>query len=81
MQSLSIHDQTRVLNDLDEKIHKVVELVLEHPSLLKVMDRGLNASESGTQEKEDNLHSPPVPSSGKPIQGPVPGTQTLANNK
>ena len=32
--------------------------------------------------EEDNLlHSPPVPSSGKPIQGPVPGTQTLANNK
>ena len=32
--------------------------------------------------EEDNLlHSPPVPSSGKPIQGPVPGTQTLTNNK
>ena len=32
--------------------------------------------------EEDNLlHSPPVPSSGKPIQGPVPGTQTSANNK
>ena len=32
--------------------------------------------------EEDNLlHSPPVPSSGKPIQGPVPGTQTSAKNK
>ena len=32
--------------------------------------------------EEDNLlHSPPVPSSGKPIQGPVPGTQTSANNR
>src|SRR5919197_5835445 len=32
-------------------------------------------------EVDNLLHSPPVPSSGKPIQGPVPGTQTLANNK
>jgi hypothetical protein len=47
IQALSSDTETRVLNDLDEKIHNVVELVLERPSLRKVMDNlELNASES-----------------------------------
>ena len=46
IQSLSIDQQSRVLNDLDEKIHKTTELMLERPSLYRVMDRGLIASES-----------------------------------
>jgi hypothetical protein len=37
LQSLSIHWQTRVLNDLDEKVHET-ELMLERPSLLRVLD-------------------------------------------
>jgi hypothetical protein len=36
IQSLSIHDQTRVLNDLDEKFHKMAELTMQGPSLGKV---------------------------------------------
>src|SRR6266705_6924916 len=47
IQSLSIDQQSRVLNDLDEKIHKTTELMLERPSLRKVMDNlGLTASDS-----------------------------------
>jgi hypothetical protein len=33
IQSLSIDQQSRVLNELDEKIHKTTELMLERPSL------------------------------------------------
>src|ERR671937_236831 len=32
LQSLSIHDQTRVLNDLDEKVRKMAEIIIEKPS-------------------------------------------------
>jgi hypothetical protein len=47
IQSLSIDQQSRVLNDLDEKIHKTTELMLERPSLQRVVDNlGLTASES-----------------------------------
>jgi hypothetical protein len=47
IQSLSIDQQSRVLNDLDEKIRKTTELMLERPSLRKVMDNiGLTASDS-----------------------------------
>jgi hypothetical protein len=47
IQAISSDTETRVLNDLDEKIHNVLELVLERPSLRKVMDNlELNASES-----------------------------------
>jgi hypothetical protein len=47
IQSLSIYHQSRVLDDLDEKIHKTTELMLERPSLRKVTDNlGLTASES-----------------------------------
>ena len=38
IQSLSIHDQTRVLNDLDEKFHKMAELTMQDPSLGKVIE-------------------------------------------
>jgi len=50
IQSLSIDQQSRVLNDLDEKIHKTTELMLERPSLQRVVDNpdklGSTASES-----------------------------------
>jgi hypothetical protein len=47
IQSLSIDQQSRVLNDLDEKIHKTTELMLERPSLQRVVDNlGLTSSES-----------------------------------
>ena len=38
LQSLSIHEQTRVLNDLDEKVHETIELMMERPSLQRVLD-------------------------------------------
>jgi hypothetical protein len=38
IQSLSIDQQTRVLNDLDEKFHKMAELIMEDPSIGKVID-------------------------------------------
>jgi hypothetical protein len=37
MQSLSIDIQTKVLNDLDEKVHKMVEIIVEKPSMQKVI--------------------------------------------
>jgi len=47
IQNLSIDQQSRVLNDLDEKIHKTTELMLERPSLRKVIDNlGMAASDS-----------------------------------
>jgi hypothetical protein len=36
---LSIDQQTRVLNDLDEKYHKMSELIMEDPSIGKVIDK------------------------------------------
>src|SRR2546425_8851203 len=50
IQSLSIDQQSRVLNDLDEKLHKTTELMLERPSLQRVVDNpdkfGSTASDS-----------------------------------
>src|SRR5437879_6149012 len=37
IQSLSIDQQTRVLNDLDEKVRKMAELIIEKPSMQKVI--------------------------------------------
>ena len=39
IQSLSIDQQTRVLNDLNEKYHNMVELAMEDPSIQKVIDK------------------------------------------
>jgi hypothetical protein len=38
IQSLTIDQQTRVLNDLNEKYHKIAELTMEDPSIQKVID-------------------------------------------
>jgi sarcosine oxidase delta subunit len=46
IQSLSIDQQTRVLNDLDEKFHNMAELAMEDPSIQKVIDN------QGTQSRE-----------------------------
>jgi hypothetical protein len=37
MQSLSIDVQTKVLNDLDEKVRKMAEIIIEKPSMQKVI--------------------------------------------
>ncbi len=37
MQSLSVDIQTKVLNDLDEKVRKMAEIIIEKPSLQKVI--------------------------------------------
>ena len=37
MQSLSVDIQTKVLNDLDEKIRKMAEIIIENPSMQKVI--------------------------------------------
>jgi hypothetical protein len=39
IQSLSIDQQTRVLNDLNEKYHNMAELAMEDPSIQKVIDK------------------------------------------
>ena len=39
IQSLSIHDQTRVLNDLDEKFHNMASLIMDDPSIVQVIDK------------------------------------------
>jgi hypothetical protein len=38
IQSLSIDQQTRVLNDLNDKYHNMAELAMEDPSIQKVID-------------------------------------------
>jgi hypothetical protein len=37
IQSMSIDQQTKVLNDLDEKVRKMAELIIEKPSIQKVI--------------------------------------------
>ena len=37
IQSMSIDQQTKVLNDLDEKVRKMAELIIEKPSMQKVI--------------------------------------------
>jgi hypothetical protein len=37
IKSLSIDQQSRVLNDLDEKVRKMAEIIIEKPSLQKVI--------------------------------------------
>ena len=37
MQSLSVDLQTKVLNDLDEKVRKMAEIIIEKPSMQKVI--------------------------------------------
>jgi hypothetical protein len=37
MQSLSVDIQTKVLNDLDEKVHNLAEIIIEKPSMQKVI--------------------------------------------
>jgi len=37
IQSLSSHHQTRVLNDLDEKVRKMAEIIIQKPSMQKVI--------------------------------------------
>lgn len=37
IQSLAIDVETRVLNDLDEKIHRLGEVLIERPQMLKVI--------------------------------------------
>src|ERR687887_1102317 len=37
IQSLSIDQQTRVLNDLDEKVRKMAEIIIEKPAMQKVI--------------------------------------------
>jgi len=45
IQSLSIDQQTRVLNDLNEKFHKMAELIMEDPSIGKVIDNQVPSRE------------------------------------
>jgi hypothetical protein len=54
IESLSIHEQTRVLNDLDEKVHDTTELMLERPSLQRVMD---NVGYGTASESEQYIFS------------------------
>src|ERR671939_1709124 len=37
IQSLSSHQQTRVLNELDENVRKMAEIIIEKPSMQKVI--------------------------------------------
>lgn len=40
VQGITVDVETRVLNDLDEKIHRMGEILIERPSLLKVIAKG-----------------------------------------
>jgi hypothetical protein len=39
LQSVSVEIETKVLNDLDDKLHGVVEAVFHKPSLVKLVDK------------------------------------------
>ena len=45
MQSLSVDVQTKVLNDLDEKVRKMAEIIIEKPSMQKVIYKLENPSD------------------------------------
>jgi hypothetical protein len=45
MQSLSVDIQTKVLNDLDEKVRKMAEIIIEKPSMQKVIYKLENPSD------------------------------------
>jgi hypothetical protein len=45
MQSLSTDVQTKVLNDLDEKVRKMAEIIVEKPSMQKVIYKLENPSD------------------------------------
>jgi hypothetical protein len=45
MQSLSTDVQTKVLNDLDEKVRKMAEIIIEKPSMQKVIYKLENPSD------------------------------------
>jgi hypothetical protein len=45
IQSLSIDQEARVLDDLDEKFHKMAELIMEDPSIGKVIDNQVPSRE------------------------------------
>jgi hypothetical protein len=42
IQGLSVDIETKVLNDLGEKVHKVSQLIIEHPFLIKVINNPQN---------------------------------------
>ena len=44
-QSLSVDIQTKVLNDLDEKVRKMAEIIVEKPSMQKVIYKLENPSD------------------------------------
>ena len=37
MQALSVDIETKILNDLDERIHGITQMGVEHPELIKVV--------------------------------------------
>ena len=41
MKAVSIDIETKVLNDLDEKMHGLAEILVHHPELIKVLSRNL----------------------------------------
>ena len=45
MQSLSVDVQTKVLNDLDERVRKMAEIIIEKPSMQKVIYKLENPSD------------------------------------
>jgi hypothetical protein len=39
MQSISMDLETKILNDLAEKINELTHMLIEHPDLIKVIDK------------------------------------------
>lgn len=39
MQSLSVDLETKILNDLDDKINGLTQMMMEHPNLIKVVNK------------------------------------------
>ena len=48
MQSLSVDIETKILNDLDERIHGLTQMAVERPELIKVMSN-VNESDSSSE--------------------------------
>ncbi len=39
MQSLSVDIETKILNDLDDKMHGMVDMAIDRPELAEILDR------------------------------------------
>ena len=53
MQALSVHIETKILNDLDERIHGLTQMAVERPELIRVVN---NVERDLSSDVADSYH-------------------------